>query len=106
MKIFFENFTCVDDIKSSFYISDKDLEGAEIIYAMYDCPQYEGYAHIIYIKDGKLYEVNGSHCSCSGLEDQWKPEETSLSVLMFRPNVSDLAKANLKIKYKNLMAFL
>ena len=36
---------------------------------------------ILLEKDGKLYEVNGSHCSCYGLEEQWKPEEVMLSEL-------------------------
>jgi hypothetical protein len=35
-------------------------------------------------RDGKLFEVNGSHCSCYGFEDQWKPEETSKDALLRR----------------------
>lgn len=31
--------------------------------------------------DGKLYEVNGSHCSCYGFEGQWSPEETTVDYL-------------------------
>jgi hypothetical protein len=105
-QIYFENFTCIDDMMGNFCISQKDLEGCEIIYASYDCPPYEGYAHVIFIKDKKLYEVNGSHCSCNDLGGQWIPEETSLAALMFRPNVSDFAKANLKKRFRNLIAFL
>lgn len=29
----------------------------------------------------KLYEVHGSHCSCYGFEDQFKPEEATLEYL-------------------------
>jgi len=36
--------------------------------------------------DSKLYEVNGSHCSCYGFEGQWTPEETSLEALQHRAN--------------------
>lgn len=56
----------------------------EILYASYECPPYEGYAFVLYERDGKLYEVNGSHCSCFGLEGQWKPEETSWGALAMR----------------------
>jgi hypothetical protein len=34
--------------------------------------------------DGKLFEINGSHCSCYGFEGQLKLEETSLEALKFR----------------------
>jgi hypothetical protein len=105
-KIYFENFTCIEDIKSNFCISDKDLQDVIIIYAAYDTPDYEGYAHIIFIKEGTVYEVNGSHCSCAGLEGQWEPEETSVIALLTRPNVSGDAKANLKSYFKNLLCFL
>ena len=32
-------------------------------------------------KTGKLYEVNGSHCSCYGFEGQFEPEETSIDYI-------------------------
>lgn len=105
-QIYYDSFSCIDDVKREFCISDEDLQGCEIVYAMYDAPPYEGYAHVIFIKNGQLYEVNGSHCSCYGLEDQWKPEETLLEALIFRPNVSEFAKANLKKRFANLMPFL
>src|SRR5688572_23578212 len=105
-QIYFDNFTCVDDVIANFNISERDLEGCEIIYAHYDTPEYEGYACVIFIKDGVLYEVNGSHCSCNGLEDQWEPEETTVLALLSRPNISDDAKANLKKRFRKLLAFL
>lgn len=98
-KIYYENFSCIDDVKEEFRISDKDILDCEIIYAAYDTPLWEGYAHVIFIKNGKLYEVNGSHCSCYGLEEQWLPEETLLEALLSRPNVSEFAKANLKKRF-------
>lgn len=54
------------------------------MFAAYENESYEGYALVIFSKEGKLYEVNGSHCSCYGLEDQWSPEETSLDALRMR----------------------
>ena len=35
-------------------------------------------------KDGKLYEVEGSHCSCYALEGQFEPEEVTVEELEFR----------------------
>lgn len=66
----------------------KDLEGAEVLFAAYGGRGYEGSAFVLYRKDGKLYEVNGSHCSCNGLEGQWSPEETNLESLKLRQNHS------------------
>ena len=42
---------------------------------------WDGGAFVLYYHENKLYEVNASHCSCYGLEDQFKPEETSISFL-------------------------
>lgn len=33
---------------------------------------------------GKLFEINGSHCSCFGFEGQLELEETNLEALKFR----------------------
>lgn len=44
---------------------------------------------VAYRLDGKLYEVNGGHCSCYGLEGQWEPAETSVAALKMRGRPSD-----------------
>jgi hypothetical protein len=56
----------------------------EILLAWYDQESYEGTAFVLFQHADKLYEVNGGHCSCHGLEDQWKPEETSWAALKMR----------------------
>lgn len=56
----------------------------EILMADYDGGAYEGRAFVLLRKDGKLYEVHGSHCSCYGLEGQFDPEETSIEELRER----------------------
>lgn len=61
-----------------------DLEGAEILIHHYELPDYEGYAFTLYRKGDQLFEVNGSHCSCYGLEGQWAPEETTVESLRMR----------------------
>ena len=61
-----------------------ELEDAEILIHHYETPSYEGYAFTLFRRDGLLFEVNGSHCSCYGLEDQWSSEETSVEALRMR----------------------
>lgn len=57
---------------------------ADVIVAAYEAGGYEGDAFVLFRKDGKLYEVNGSHCSCYGLEGMWEPEEVEPEVLLER----------------------
>ncbi len=57
---------------------------SEVIIAGYEYENYEGSAFVLYEKNGKLYEANGGHCSCYGLEGQWKPEETTWEALAMR----------------------
>ena len=96
MDKFFGLLSSENDIILNFQIDASALDGIEIIYAEYDQECYEGYAFILFRKDGKLYEVNGSHCSCYGLEGQWSPEETTLAAMLARPNVPEIAKNNLR----------
>lgn len=39
-------------------------------------------------KDGNLYEMHGSHCSCYGFEGQFDLEKTTVEALKFRINES------------------
>ena len=57
---------------------------AQILYASYESGGYEGWSVVLFKRGGKLYEVTGSHCSCYGLEGQWKPEETSWDAIAIR----------------------
>lgn len=52
-----------------------------ILFASYGNANYTGEAWVLFEKEGKLYEVNGSHCSCYGLEGQWCAEEVILEEL-------------------------
>jgi hypothetical protein len=59
----------------------------EVLFALYDRSEpYSGSAFVLFERDGKLYEVHGSHCSCYGLEGQWEPEETTWEALAMRLN--------------------
>lgn len=63
----------------------------ETLFGDYNCCCYSGQAFGLFRgTDGKLYEVNGSHCSCSGLEDQWSPEECTVEDIEFRINNGSL----------------
>jgi len=72
------------EIANAFEIDVSELDGCDILFAVYEGESYEGSALILFNKEGKLYEVNASHCSCNGLEEQWSPEETSLEALKMR----------------------
>jgi len=56
-----------------------------IVYGFYSYEDYSGYAYVLYRdEDGVLWEVEGSHCSCNGLEEQWSPGEVTLQYLKNR----------------------
>lgn len=75
-------FSDKQDIIQHFDIKDKTfLDDAHILMAIYENEWYEGDAFVLYIKDDQIYEVNGSHCSCYGLEDQWDPDIVLLAEL-------------------------
>ncbi|AMQ66494.1 integrase [Bacillus phage Shbh1] len=66
------------------YEDDEVLEyfkGDNILFASYGYANYSGDAWVLFERDGKLFEVNGGHCSCHGLEGQWEPEEVVLEEL-------------------------
>jgi hypothetical protein len=73
-----------DDIVSEFEITKDQLDGVKLLAAVYECADYEGSAFVLFERDGKLYEVNGSHCSCYGLEGQWEPTITTWAALAKR----------------------
>ncbi|MED3974596.1 hypothetical protein P4639_14480 [Priestia megaterium] len=77
------------------HFSDTLIDKEEVLFASYgdvDGTGLEGEAFVLFVQDGKLYEVNGNHCSCHGLEGQWEPEEVLLAELEHR-----LTKGNLGV---------
>lgn len=73
-----------DDEPVKYPAPDDFPTDEEILFAWYDYEDYSGKALVVYERDGKLYEVNGSHCSCYALEGQWEPEETDAQSLGMR----------------------
>ena len=82
--MFLHDWNDVEDVKESFEISDVDLLGVRILLASYESDGCDGYAFVLFVCDGKLFEVNGSVCSIYDLEEQWLPEETSVEELRHR----------------------
>lgn len=74
----------IASVLKEFDAPPDSLDGATLLYASYFRENYEGSAFVLFIKDGELWEVNGNHCSCYGLEQQWNPEETSPAALAMR----------------------
>jgi hypothetical protein len=63
---------------------ETNLDNVNILFASYTYENYSGEAFVLFEQDGKLFEVNGGHCSCYGLEGQWAPEETTIQALTYR----------------------
>lgn len=75
------DWTTVEDMEQSF---SESLSGYQILIAAYTYEDYSGSAYVLCVKEGLLYEVEGSHCSCYGLEGQWEPAEVNLQYLQNR----------------------
>jgi hypothetical protein len=78
---------------SDFGIDKDMLEGADVLFASYTYEDYSGSAFVLFKRNGKFFEVNGSHCSCFGLSEsdycgdttsQWQPEEVTVEALRHR----------------------
>ncbi len=91
---YFGDFKDIDDIWREFRpnrwadspdpLPDGFPTDPQILFASYGQGSYDGDAIVIYTDHETLYEVNASHCSCYGLEGQWKPEETSWAAIAMR----------------------
>lgn len=62
----------------------KEWEGRNILFASYGQANYSGDAWVLFEEGGELFEVNGGHCSCYGLEGQWEAEKVELVELEHR----------------------
>lgn len=95
MAKYFGDWGSFEDMKHDFerYGSTKPVTATEdeILWATYTYKDCSGDAHVLFEKDGKLWEVYGSHCSCNGLEGQWEPGLVTWEALALR-----LPKMNLK----------
>lgn len=85
---YFGLWSCREDVEGDFGgegyggPSDNLPRDAVVLYAGYSTESYEGNCYVLYLQDGKLWEVEGGHCSCYGLD--FSPVETSLKTLRQR----------------------
>lgn len=63
-----------EELARKFEIDVSALADANLLIARVSQGGYEGDAFILLERDGKLFEVNGGHCSCYGFEGQWDEE--------------------------------
>jgi hypothetical protein len=77
--IYLNDWSNKEDVARDF--ENDDIKNLNILFADYQNQCYEGEAFVLFEKDGKLFEVIGSHCSCYGLEGQFDPEEVCLEAL-------------------------
>jgi hypothetical protein len=82
--MFYGCWSDAEEMMGAFEISKEEMEDVRVVAAVYEHESYDGSAMVVFRKEGKLYEVHGSHCSCYGLEGQWNPEEISYEALMDR----------------------
>ncbi len=91
--MYLEDFSNLNDVLQAFshsydHVDEemKEYNDINVLLAIYTYQDYDGSAFVLFERGGKLYEVNGGHCSCYGLEGQWEPEETSVEALRHRLN--------------------
>lgn len=77
-------FDGLDDLIHQFEIKNPLDERLEILIAAYDQSNWTGTAVVIYRIGKEYYLVEGSHCSCYGLEHQWVPQEITLEYIQHR----------------------
>ena len=105
MSVFLGQWSGADDLRKDFWDDDGysykeikpyagELDGVNVLLAYYCYESYEGDAFVLFEKDGQLFEVNGGHCSCYGLEGQWEPEETTREALLKRLDDGSLGKSS------------
>lgn len=80
--IYLRGLSNKQDVEQEFDVSLD--ENVNILLAYYCYENYEGDAYVLFEQDGTLYEVSGGHCSCYGLEGQWRPQEAHLIELKHR----------------------
>jgi hypothetical protein len=98
--IYMDNWSCRDDVFRDFKEADN---GCEILLACYTYGDYCGDAFVLFMQDGQLYEVNGCHCSCMGLENQWSPERTSKEALEARMKYGSMSLKSCSMQLREIL---
>lgn len=103
-RVYYGSWDSYEDMKNSFYPPHGafSLEHAhtpfpkpeEVLYAAYGTLDYGGAALVVFTRNEELWEANGCHCSCYGLEDQWGAERTTWAALLRRELLNDHDEEN------------
>ena len=102
--VFLHDWSCAEEVIYDFedvdswntdeekkIVLDKHKDD-HILFASYTYENYSGDAFVLFENNGVLYEVNGSHCSCFGLEGQWDREEVMLEEMAHRLTKGDFGR--------------
>jgi hypothetical protein len=68
---------------SGLYFDDDVDPSFEVLGVWEECPDYEGNLYAVLRKDGALYEMESSHCSCYGYD--FSPGPVTAEYLRGRP---------------------
>ena len=79
--VFLNDFSDAESVFSNFELDKEKRDGINILFASYGQDHYSGDAYVLFEKNGKLFDVSGSHCSCYRLENQFDPSETTIEAL-------------------------
>lgn len=79
--VFLNDWSSKEGVAGDF---EEDISDCNVLFASYSHANYSGDAWVLLEKKGRLYEVNGGHCSCNGLEGQWALEVTTLRAIAYR----------------------
>lgn len=82
MSVFLGNWSSIEDLQRDF--ADPGVAGYDIIVAGYFYESYSGSCYVLAESGGQLFECEGSHCSCHGLESQWAPATVTREYLQQR----------------------
>lgn len=96
-------FSSAESVFDQFQVDEDHRKGIKILFASYGGGSYDGEAFVLYEQGGTLWEANGSHCSCFGLENQWQGEHVVLDELETRVT-SGKEYWNNEHNYKPLLA--
>lgn len=80
----YRNIESWENKKQEMKIAIEKWQSINILFASYGQANYSGDAFVLFEKEGSLFEVNASHCSCYGLEGQFEPEETTIEAISQR----------------------
>lgn len=94
--VYLNHWSCREDVIKDFCGYDQnpsdEWNDVNFLFASYGQDNYSGDAFVLFERDGELFEVHGSHCSCYGLEDQFDPESVVLEELENRLKNGDFGK--------------